>query len=123
MQHLFYFIGLAPIMWELQNMLSPVKYQALSKSIRALKGKPMETWGDREKNAALLNFAYLVWTMVGLFSSQWILFLALFLLSLIPKRFAVHHAIDAAICLSILVLIILNKYHLHLDIKSILLGL
>jgi hypothetical protein len=62
---------------------------------------------------------YFIWSFVGIFTSQWVLFLLLILLGFIPlKRFKAWMKIDAAISIAILMLIILNKYHLHIDVLA-----
>lgn len=56
---------------------------------------------------------YSLFSFIGLFSSQWLLFIPLIILGFIPRKWKVWVFIDALISLILIVFIILNKYHLH----------
>lgn len=63
-------------------------------------------------------FCYTVWAITGLFSSQWFLFLALILTSMIPKKEnIIALKIDALVSVFLVIAIIINKFHLGYVIK------
>ncbi len=75
---------------------------------------------------SLLVLGYFLWDTVGLFSSQWVFFLALWILSLISigirKIKSMNYAwnvIDSILSIIILFSIIINKYHIHYHAKDI----
>jgi|SRR5215217_6172302 len=67
-----------------------------------------------------MNVFYRFWIVIGFFSSQWLLFLTLILLGIYPKKAVWSYRIDAIVSFIILILIVLNKYHLHLTLQSFL---
>lgn len=64
----------------------------------------------------VFNIFYLIFTIIGFMSSQWVLFAAIFFLSLIPKRYLWMKYADSIITLLILAFILINKFHLHINI-------
>lgn len=79
----------------------------------------LASW-DRKSNIetyvavkAILMLFHMFWMILGLFSSQWFLFLPLILISMIPKgnnHFALR--VDGFVSVAIQIFIIINKYHL-----------
>jgi len=67
----------------------------------------------------MFGFFYLFLCIVGLMSSQWILFGALLLLGLIPKKWITWRYIDGTLSIVILLFILLNKYHFHIIFYSL----
>lgn len=108
MTHLFYFIALFPIMWESMVVTNPRKHERFSLSF---KGKKTEELSKTQKTFSMLMLMYAVWLFVGFFSSQYLFFIALFILSFIPKKNIYVRWIDAFLSLILLILIIINKYH------------
>jgi hypothetical protein len=69
---------------------------------------------------AVFMMMYCLWAGIGLFSSQWPLFLMIFLLSFIPKGRSIGLSrIDGVMTAIVLVLIILNKFHFKYDFSLI----
>lgn len=62
------------------------------------------------------NILYLLYVFVGLFSSQWSLFLLFLGMSFIPKDTVTKRKADAVISIMVLLFILLNKYHLHINL-------
>lgn len=56
-------------------------------------------------------------------SSQWIGFLALIVLSLIPKKWFTWRIIDNILGIAILLFVLLNKYHFQIDFNSLIIKL
>jgi len=117
LKFMFYFWGIFAILWEMNVLYNPVKVRDNYKRIAEAKT------GDIPKDLVLLLVlmaGYCLWTIIGLFSSQWICFLVIILLSLIPKKQSVVlRWIDALVTVVILLFIILNAYHLHLNLHEL----
>ena len=73
------------------------------------KDKDYETF----KSLLKLDMFYAFYILIGLFSSQWVLFLAIIILSVIKDKTTSWIKIDALLSLALLVSIIINKFHLH----------
>jgi hypothetical protein len=116
MTYLFYFAALAAIVYELTALFNTDKVFAYKETLKA---KNADALNEREIFVSISMLLYFIWSFVGIFTSQWVLFLLLILLGFIPlKRFKAWMKIDAAISIAILMLIILNKYHLHIDVLA-----
>jgi len=131
MTHIFYFFTLFALAWEYKNFTDP--YAVKRWADYAKKHMKKENVESRKKAGEEiiessvvfffpLNLLYMFWAFVGLFTSQWALFAALYLLSLIKRkdRSATYRRINGFISFCILVFIILNKYHFKLDLWSML---
>lgn len=68
----------------------------------------------------MCNWIYLILCFIGLISSQWIGFLALIVLSLIPNTWRI---IDNILGIAILLFVLLNKYHFQIDFNSLIIKL
>ena len=64
----------------------------------------------------IVGIIYLIYAVIGLMSSQWIMFAVLILLSFVPKKWIVWRYIDSFLSIAILAFIILNKYHFHFNL-------
>lgn len=71
----------------------------------------------------MYNWIYLILCFIGLISSQWIGFLALIVLSLIPKKWFTWRIIDNILGIAILLFVLLNKYHFQIDFNSLIIKL
>ena len=116
MSHVFYLIGIIAMIWEMIVITSP---QRVVDCMKSMKGKKMEDVTKTQKALSFYNLGYLIWCFVGLFSTQWVLFGFILILGLIPKRNIVMCFLNGLISLGILVFIILNVYHLHIDVLSL----
>lgn len=118
MKILFYFWIIFAIAYESIVMLNSSKFASFKRQIKS-KLEAKENLSVRMNTFLTLNFFYAIWVFIGLFSSQWIVFLLILLISQIPKRYAVLYFIDAIITLAALLFILLNAYHLHIDLPAI----
>ena len=118
MKHIFYFMTIFPLLWELIGITNVQRVHNFSKGIKALKGKKFDEYSSMQKNVSVLMMLYILWTFIGLFSSQWLTFSVLLGISLIPKRFIVLRWIDSVISFALLLFIILNAYHFKIDLLS-----
>lgn len=83
MTHLFYIMIIAPLLWEIMAVKNPKRVRDF---VKRLNNKKSDELTKRDTTVSVLMFLYIVWVFVGLFTSQWILFGAIILLSTIPKK-------------------------------------
>lgn len=111
---LFYAFAIFPIIWECMIISSPIK---MSEKLQAMKKTKADKWNPTQYTAAVFFLCYAIWAILGLLSTQWIVFALVLALSIIPKgKFVFSRWLDAVLSLPILVFIVINKYHLHLDL-------
>jgi hypothetical protein len=122
MTSLFYLMAILPIALELSVLVRPRKHVNFKKRVLA-PGYKMDTKGAIFVGVYLYYFG---WCLIGLASSQWLLFLALILLSLIATLInkvksieLVWTFIDALLSLVILIFILINKFHLHISMADL----
>jgi len=113
MKHLFYFMTVFPILWEMGSLVEMKKVQLFSKRLKNTKSSDLT---KKQSTFYLLHFGYIIWNFIGFFTFQWSLFLGLFLLALIPKNNNTVRRFDSLLSLMILVFIVLNAYHFKIDI-------
>lgn len=125
MKHLFYFIAIIPIIWEIFVFVNPKKVATFISILREKSKYNLteKNYTNTEKAFSILNLGYMVWTIAGLFSSQWVLFIFLTILGIMPKKHYITIWIDSLISLGLLIFIILNVYHLHIDVYAWMLDL
>ena len=88
----------------------PTKVRQFAKSIKA----KTELTSNQSAYVFLITI-YALWTLIGLFTAQWVLFAALLFLSIIPKPHPFIRCLDGLISAAILVFAVVNQYHLHID--------
>ena len=118
MKHIFYFIGLLPIIYEMTVVTNPKRVYLFKERMKA--ARKLDNFTSSQKSYAILSLGYLVWVFVGLFSFNWVAFLALIALSLIHKKYVILMWVDSVITVIILLFIILNSYHFKIDLFSLL---
>lgn len=116
MKTFYYYIGIVPMIWELLSIMEIHKVHAFCTEYKLLsKRKDKYTMSSTQHMFTLFMGMYVVWAITGLFSSQWFLFLVLLLISFIPKKFIFMRLLDACISFGLLLFIILNRFHFHID--------
>lgn len=118
MKHIFYFFTFLPILWELMNLTSIKKVHQFVKSFKNNEGEKTFT----QSTFSFFMVGYIVWTIIGLITFQWFVFLLFLIYSLIPKVNIYHRWIDSLISVFILIFIILNAYHFHIDVWQLILN-
>lgn len=116
MKHLFYLIGVAPILWEAMGVFDPLRFHKFSQSMKKLKGVKFDDYTKTQQYVSMLMLFYMVWIVAGFLSTQWVSFILIFLISLIPKPFVWIRFLDHLITFLLLVFIIINAYHLKIDL-------
>lgn len=113
MIHIFYILALFPIMWEIIVSSSPRK---VSNFVKEFKGLSMDESTSEQKTLANFMLVYLIWNIIGLFTGQWMLFIIILGLGIIPKNNVFLTFINGFVSLCILVFMLINQYHLHIDL-------
>lgn len=127
MKTIFYVIVALLLVYELIVLMniktvfkSVQKYRNISKDLKRTSRKvEAGEYSQTFLLFSIFNIFYFIFTIIGFMSSQWILFALLFILSIIPKNYISLRYIDSIISISILVFILLNKYHLHINLLSL----
>lgn len=120
MKILFFMWSFFAVLWEAICIVSPHMVSEFKKGVRSKK-----SFNDQSKTGKAFgwfNALYAGWIFVGLFSSQWVLFVIVFFLGVVPKRNTFFVFIDSFLTLPVLIFIIINAFHLHLDLLQIILG-
>ena len=111
--NLFYFFTFIAILWEV-TVLADTK-KVLNFKERYNKKHEEQESTRTQRHYGVFMFGYIMWNLVGMFTSQWICFLLIFALGMMPKFNKTWiHKIDSTITIFILLFIFLNKYHLHI---------
>lgn len=115
MVHIFYIFILFAIIWEMLTITQPTKVSDfMNKYIH------MDSEKATAKQSKLANYmlGYAIWCLVGLVTNEWVLFLILIILGFVPKSNPKITFINGLLSFIVLILIILNAYHFHADIIS-----
>lgn len=122
MTHIFYFLTILPLIWELSTLVNIKKYHSFAMNVKKLDGKPLEEFSGNQIAYVIFQIGYLFWVCAGFFSSQWLLFILIFVFSLISKKWILVRWIDSLFTFILLIFIILNSYHLKIDLFQFLLN-
>lgn len=122
MKHIFYFIAICPILWEITVLCNIQKVHIFIINYRKLQNQNEIKINGKKTMFTVLQIFYIGWVFIGFFSFQWIVFLFMFLFGLIAKNNIVLRWFDAFISLTVLIFIILNAYHFKIDIISFILN-
>ena len=120
MKHVFYFLTIFPILWEVMNLVNINKTHQFALGLKAMKGKKYDEYSSSQKSFTICMIGYIIWNFIGIFSFQWTVFLGLFLFGLIPKKYIWFRWIDSLISLVVLIFIVLNAYHFKIDVWELL---
>ncbi len=115
MKTAYYIIGIAPIIWEILSIMNLHEVHAFCREYE-LVSKSKKPLNSTQNTFTFLMMLYVIWAIIGLFTSQWPLFILLLLVSFIPKKHVMVRLLDATISVSILIFIILNRFHFHINI-------
>lgn len=123
MTHVFYIIAALFLIMELLVLVNiKTVHSGMKRFNKLRKEKKNIKFDNLSSNMVayqIVNFIYLIYVVVGLMSSQWLLFAALIILSFVPKRWILWRYMDKFLSIAILVFIILNKYHFHVNLTNL----
>lgn len=119
MTHVFYILIAFFIFVELIVLFSQKNIHSAVKRLKKLNKEKKGKLSFDEIGASMtlyqsIGIIYLIYCLVGLMSSQWVLFALIILLAFIPKRWLWWRYVDSIVTLLILAFILLNKYHFTL---------
>jgi hypothetical protein len=121
MKDIYYFLAIVPFAIEFYTVSNPKKVHNFWKNLKGVKGEDMSS---TQRIVGVGIIFYMVWAFIGLLSSQWVFFGLLFTVSIMPlKKFIVLRWIDSLICLGIILFIIINAYHLKIDVFKLIASL
>ncbi len=113
MSHLFYFLVLFPLAYELFALTEPKVWFEAREELKSQKN--VEELSSQARFAAVIMLAYIPLTLLGFFSHQWPSFLVILLLSTAIKGDSLTwFRTDSIISAVVLLFAILNQYHFHL---------
>lgn len=120
--NVFYMLGFLLIAAELKSLFKPKEQLAVANSLNSKLSKEDESVEDtankvtkKERNLLFVDIGYLIWLVLGLiFTNEWMLFLAVIGLSIIPKEKLGPSwiVVDAILSIGILSFIIANHFFL-----------
>ena len=124
---LFYALVIYCITVEVEVMNNPARSVRASLNAKAKiqEGAKLHDFAGYDRSYLINSALYSFICLLGLFSSQWVGFTAILLISLIAtpfKKIPAFRAADSAICVLILLFIILNRYHFHIDLWQLILN-
>lgn len=125
MTHLFYLLVVFFLAVELSVLLMEHRihdalavYKLQEKEFG--KGKvPFEKKNPKLVVYSILSLFYWAVCLVGLMSSQWVVFVAIIMLGIVPKRWLWWRYIDTVLSILLLLFVILNKYHFQVDLFTL----
>ncbi len=123
MKTIYYLFGILPIIFELFKIAQLDKVYLFLNNFKKDIKKDYSEWNFNQKTYNIFMSLYLLWVILGLFTSNWILFLFIILISLIPTKTKLMLLIDGIVSFLILTFIIVNTFHLHIDLQQLLLNI
>ena len=136
MTHLFYFVAIFFIWREMLWVYSPIqmtadvkKFDELSKLNKGKKWDLMTPEYKSEIKSKILLLPIVIWMFIGLFTFQWQIFLLMLILNLViiaplskltkfSFAYTALHWANSVIGFAFGVFVIINKYHLHIDLSA-----
>lgn len=147
--HLFYLVGIFYLIRELIDLLHPIQYANKMRILYEMSDKNKENkklnlddityqqLSPDEKNAlwyVVFSLIYVIWMFIGLFTSEWIIFLTFIIFSSLiyspivklirtklgmGKAYITAHIIATLIDIALILFAIINHYHLHINLLNI----
>lgn len=125
MEHVFYAFTIIVLLFEIGNLFSPSRIRNVIKIGDDVKKGRLVSDEDGRKVIVFGCFGavYVLWTITGLFSSQYGFFLVLLVLAfftgvikkLVPyKGYTLVIVIDSLLTIGLLIALIIDKYHINL---------
>lgn len=132
MKVFYYFFTVFALLYEFYVLLNPKRclsfktnlMQTLKENKKAKEeGRIEKKLTSEQISMLLLNLLYFIWVITGLMSFNWLLFLTIFIISLIPKKHFLQYIFDSIITISILLFALLNTFHFKIELFSYVLSL
>lgn len=84
--HIFYLLGLIGFFHELRYVMYPEAYMALQADTKKVKDLPQEETMRLGRIYFFVLLPYILWSLIGVFTNQWILFVMLQLLGYLKSK-------------------------------------
>lgn len=123
LKFIFFFFALIAILYEVWCITNCRRLSRFAQELKSLKKNDGKVQVNSKHSAFIIcQFLYCGWALVGLFSSQWIVFLVLITLGMTSflsfSKKPAFIVLDSIITLGSLVFAILNAFHLHIPLWS-----
>lgn len=123
---LFYLSVLFVMILEFERVLHPLDSLRKSLEIQEVRksGKSLLDLNPEIRTHIILNFIALLVCLVGVFTSQWPIFIFIILLSLVAtlyKRILIIRWVDSVFCSGLLLFSLVNQFHLDINIHELVL--
>jgi len=120
METIFYLFTFFAIIYELSKLHEPKKFQLKLEKMKKDKADGKSTSAN-ENTFVFLVIGYVFWTFTGLLSSQWLIFLSTLLIGLLLTGYGKKTPIflrrlDSLITVLLFLFMLINKFHLHIDL-------
>lgn len=109
---LFYLTAIYFMFKELQVFYNPKVFMA---RIKRQKATPFKDKTEEQLFSHYEGVFYACWLLLGFFTSQWLTFGFILLVCFVPVKHWVSVKINGLLSFLLLVFIVVNKYHLHID--------
>lgn len=126
LKFMFYLAMVIPLVSELQAIVQPRRVTKIAERVKGMKDlsskeKVKALTEDKELlSMVYIQLFYMIWLFCGLFSPlNWPVFLFLFLISFIPKKYPSIRFVDAVFSFCLLIFALLNAVHFHFVIFEI----
>lgn len=117
---LFYFFGFIAIYYEFWSVQNHNKVRNLiNRFTKPSKEVKLAVMTEIEALFVAMQLLYGCWAAVGLFTSQWLIFLLIFVLSAISykmKENKIWSMTDALLTSALILFAIINTFHLHIPL-------
>jgi hypothetical protein len=137
MKHIFYLLGMAFAIYEMIWIMDPQSQVNKTKRLRELSKEQKDLeWEqyttehkDLLKTKGCVPLAFLIWTLIGLITYNWVAFAIYLVFSLgviVPiskvtqysPAYTVTHWLASIVGFTLSIFVILNSYHLHIDLYA-----
>lgn len=121
----FYFMGILPMIYEIWSLSNWTVLNDLDKKVKTAKAANKSLRGlqvtELEGCIGIFNIIYFAWLVIGLFSSQWIVYMVVILISFLSKPLwsKAWKMFDSVFTLLLLFFAVLNAYHFHINIGGL----
>ena len=121
MSYIYFSLAILAIMYELIVVMNTRK---VSRFIANMHHKKFSEYNQEQKVFSYLLLCYFIWGMIGLVTSQWVIFLAMLIIGIVtPNKYIITRWIGAFISFLLLTFMLINKFHLHIDLGNYLISL
>lgn len=116
---IFFLVGM---IYELRGLTSPGELLEERKTLKDYRARKKEGNVEDVPDPFWFSFIYFILLLIGIVTSQWPVFVLIILLGFIPKSNKFIIIVDSFITMLLVLFIILNKFHLQIDLTQLVLN-